>query len=509
VPLKRVSYQLIANFTGNAWTSLLALAFVPLNIRFLGIDAFGLVGFYTTLQNVMMLLDLGVTPTINRELARHSAVRQTASGARDLVRTFEPPYWVVGIALGAVLAASAGMIATFWIRSDRLPVEEVRRAVALMGLSTALQWPLSFYQGGLMGLQRPILLQGVNAAAATVRGVGAVLVLWLVSPTITAFFVWQAISAALHTLTAAACLWHVLPPAPARARFRSELLRDRWRFSAGVGLTSAVALLLTQMDKVVLSKVVSLQAFGYYVLAGTMADVLYKLVTPVNATLFPRFSALAAAGEWAALQTLYHRSCQLVSAMVVPAAVTLAVFAHQLITIWTGDPQLADGAAPIVKVLAVGTALNGLMSLPYAAQLAHGWVRLTLLVNIISLIVIAPVTALLAVRFGPMGAAFAWVALNAIYVLVAVPLMHRRLFRGQMGRWYAVDVAAPAAAGTVMIAIAASVMPAPLSTRSQMVVIAFTYAAAACAAAMAAPELRMWLLTTLRRETGRGADAVG
>jgi hypothetical protein len=52
-------------------------------------------------------------------------------------------------------------------------------------------------------------------------------------------------------------------------------------------------------------------------------------------------------------------------------------------------------------------------------------------------------------------------------------------------------------------------MPAPLSTRSQMVVIAFTYAAAACAAAMAAPELRMWLLTTLRRETGRGADAVG
>jgi O-antigen/teichoic acid export membrane protein len=207
VPLKRVSYQLIANFTGNAWTALLALAFVPLYIRFLGIDAFGLVGFYTTLQNVMMLLDLGVTPTINRE-----PVRQTASGARDLVRTFEPPYWVVGIALGAVLAASAGMIATFWIRSDRLPVEEVRRAVALMGLSTALQWPLSFYQGGLMGLQRPILLQGVNAAAATVRGVGAVLVLWLVSPTITAFFVWQAISAALHTLTAAACLWRVFVP---------------------------------------------------------------------------------------------------------------------------------------------------------------------------------------------------------------------------------------------------------------------------------------------------------
>jgi O-antigen/teichoic acid export membrane protein len=497
--LNRVSYQLVANFTGNAWTALLAVAFVPIYVQFLGIDAFGLVGFYTTLQNVMMLLDLGVTPTINRELSRHSAVREITSGARDLVRTFELPYWIVGITLGGLLAALAGAIATAWIRSDRLPVAEVQRALTLMGLAAALQWPLSFYQGGLMGLQRPLLLQGVNAAAATFRGIGAILVLWLVSPTITAFFVCQALSAAVHTLTAAICLWKVLPEAPAPARFRPELLRARWRFSAGVGLTSAVALLLTQTDKVVLSKVVTLQLFGYYILAGTMADVLYKLITPVNATLFPKFSALAASNEWTALEALYHRSCQLVSTLVVPTAFALAIFGRQLITIWTGNAQLAEGAGTILKVLALGTALNGLVSLPYAAQLAHGWVRLTLMVNIAGLIVMAPLTVLLAVRFGPVGAAFAWVVLNASYVFVAVPLMHRRLFRGHLRRWYFEDVGGPAVAGLAVIGAAALLMPATLSPLAQMGAIVIACAAAVGAAALAAADLRGWMLATLRR----------
>jgi O-antigen/teichoic acid export membrane protein len=307
------------------------------------------------------------------------------------------------------------------------------------------------------------------------------------------------LSAAVHTLTAAICLWKVLPEAPAPARFRPELLRARWRFSAGVGLTSAVALLLTQTDKVVLSKVVTLQLFGYYILAGTMADVLYKLITPVNATLFPKFSALAASNEWTALEALYHRSCQLVSTLVVPTAFALAIFGRQLITIWTGNAQLAEGAGTILKVLALGTALNGLVSLPYAAQLAHGWVRLTLMVNIAGLIVMAPLTVLLAVRFGPVGAAFAWVVLNASYVFVAVPLMHRRLFRGHLRRWYFEDVGGPAVAGLAVIGAAALLMPATLSPLAQMGAIVIACAAAVGAAALAAADLRGWMLATLRR----------
>jgi hypothetical protein len=48
---------------------------------------------------------------------------------------------------------------------------------------------------GLMGLQRQVLLNAINMVANTLRGIGAVLLLWLVSLTIQAYFLWQIVAA--------------------------------------------------------------------------------------------------------------------------------------------------------------------------------------------------------------------------------------------------------------------------------------------------------------------------
>ena len=45
---------------------------MPFYIKLLGIEAYGLVGFYVTLLAALQVLDLGISPTINREMARHS-----------------------------------------------------------------------------------------------------------------------------------------------------------------------------------------------------------------------------------------------------------------------------------------------------------------------------------------------------------------------------------------------------------------------------------------------------
>jgi O-antigen/teichoic acid export membrane protein len=473
---------------------MLGLLFIPLYVRFLGIEAFGLVGLYVTLQSVLAVVDFGVSPTVNRELARFVSRPGEPSAPRDLVRSFEAPYWTLGVLLGGTLAAVSPLLASHWIASHRLDAEEVRRAFVIMGLATALQWPLTLYQGGLMGLQRPALLQAINASAVTFRTVGTVLMLWLVSRSIVAFFWWQALSAAVHTAAAAYFLWRSLPASDSAPRVRLRMLRDRWRFMAGVGATSAVALLLTQMDKVILSKVASLETFGYYMLAGAIADALYKLLTPIHATLFPQFSSLVVRGEQAVFTTLYHRACQLMTAVLSPAGLMLAFFSRELIWLWTFDERIVAGTAPIVRVVVLGTVLNGLMSLPYAAQLAHGWVRLGFLANVSALLILSPVTFALTVRFGPLGAAATWVILNGAYVLIVVPLMHRRILKGELRRWYWIDVLIPSAAAVLVVVAARWLMPVALHPALQFAVFALTYAAAAIAAALAAPDLRAWAM---------------
>ena len=62
---------------------------------------------------------------------------------------------------------------------------------------TALQFVIGLYRSSLVGLQRQVQLNLVNCIMATFRSVGAVAVLIWVSPTISAFFIWQGIASLL------------------------------------------------------------------------------------------------------------------------------------------------------------------------------------------------------------------------------------------------------------------------------------------------------------------------
>src|SRR5204862_2105772 len=95
------------NFAGVGWSALVQIACVPLYLRFLGIEAYGLVGFYLMLQAILQVLDFGLSPTMNREMARYSVQPEKAAEVRDLVRTLEACYWLIGIAIGAVMLATA------------------------------------------------------------------------------------------------------------------------------------------------------------------------------------------------------------------------------------------------------------------------------------------------------------------------------------------------------------------------------------------------------------------
>lgn len=132
------------------------LAFVTLYLKFIGIEAYGLVGVFISLTTLLSVLDLGLSTTLNRELARLSATSDNAKEMRDAVRTFETPYWIIGILLGSGVAALSPLIAPYWLNSQGLPVSVVTQAIMLMGLLIAFQWPTSLSSGGLLGLEPTI-----------------------------------------------------------------------------------------------------------------------------------------------------------------------------------------------------------------------------------------------------------------------------------------------------------------------------------------------------------------
>jgi O-antigen/teichoic acid export membrane protein len=438
-----IKKNIAANFTGSIWQALMGLLFIPLYIKFMGVESYGLIGIFSTLQAIFIILDMGLSATLTREMARLSVLPGREQEMRNLVRSLEVIYWCVAVFIGLAIMAISPLIAHHWVKAGRLSPQTIEQALRIMGFAMALQWPASFYSGGLTGLQRQVLLNVINIGMSTLRGAGAVLVLWLISPTIQAFFSWQIIISVINTFLLAFFLWCKLPRTEARASFQKQLLGGVWRFAAGMSGISVLATVLTQLDKVILSKMLTLEMFGYYTLAGVLAMSLYRLIGPVFSAIYPRFTQLVSLANQDGLKQLYHESCQFMSVLILPVSVVVAMFSYEIMLIWTQDQMTAEKSHALVSILICGAALNGLMNIPYGLQLAHGWTKLALSANLIAIIMLAPMIVFMTFQFGALGGASVWVILNGGYVLISIHFMHRRLLPREKWSWYWHDVSLP------------------------------------------------------------------
>jgi O-antigen/teichoic acid export membrane protein len=488
--LKSLRNNIVANFLGQGWSGLMGVIFVPVYIALLGIESYGLIGLYVSLQALYYILDVGLSATLNRELARYARAGIDPDQRRDLVRTLEWLYWPIGLLIMCLTWVASTPIAVHWLHPVALSRIQVSHAIALMGLSLALQWPCSLYAGGFRGLERQVSLNVITAVFVTLRSAGVIPVLYFYAPTIEVFLWWQVVVGAAQTMTMAVRFWRLLPPGTRRPSFRRERLSNIAHFTAGMAGISALSFLLTYADRIILSAVLPLNQFGYYALAATTSAALAPFVQSFFNAIYPRFSNLAAGADKNTIASLYHSSTQLLTVIVASVAAVVALFSYELLLIWSRDPILAASSGPILSLLIVGVALNGLATLPYALQLAHGWTRLALRQNAIALVAMLPATWWLANHWGSRGVAAGWLVLNLGFVLITVPLMHRRLLIGELERWYLRDILPPAVAAIVIATIARLALPSIPKNVTGLAILGGIGGATLFAAALCTPASR-------------------
>lgn len=493
-----VRRNIVANIAGKGWAVVLSLAVVPVYIRVLGIEAYGLIGVFLTLIALFSLLDVGIGTAFTRQLARYSVEEGSALSMRSLLRTLEIVYWVVGVAIGALVVWIAPWVAGYWIKPAAIGADTIEETLVLMGIAVACQWPRSLYAGGLTGMQRQVALNGVASVIVTMQTLGGVLVV-LHWETIQALVAWYIVTGLLDTLLTGVILWRAMPSARERARFDSRLLAEVWRFAAGMTAISVLSVILTQLDKVILSKILPLEAFGYYSLAWRVASGLYYLISPITSAFFPRFSQLVAQDDPQELARLYHRSSQLLSVAVIPVATILVVFSPELLLLWTRDPVLTDRTSAVLSLLVAGTALNGLMGLPVAVQFAYGATRLVIAANTLAVLLLAPLIYFTTLQYGGTGAAMVWLGLNAGYVLLLQRRMHKDILPRELAPWFRVDVGQPLVAAVAVAVAWKLTVPAAASHVLLLAQMAGVSLMTLMAAALAAPHIRALVAERLGR----------
>lgn len=437
-----LKYNILATYISQIYITIIGIVIVPLYIRYMGAEAYGLVGFYAMMQAWFYLLDVGLRPTLARETARFRGGAMDALIYRRLVRILEGIFLAVALVGGMSLVLASDYITKDWLHVSKLPISEVRTSVQIMAAIIALRWMGEVYRGTISGSEKLVWLGRFNSFIATVRFIGVLLVLIFIGTTPTVFFRYQFIVAVLEFVGLLFYAYHLFPAIPSGERLPWSLapLKPVLRFSLAIAFTSSVWVMVTQTDKLVLSKLLSLTEYGYFTLAVLVASGVMVISGPVSAAIMPRMAKLEAEGDHDGLIRVYRQATQLVAVLAGAASVTLAFCAEPLLLAWTGNKALAQQAAPILVLYAIGNGIMAMAGFPYYLQYAKGSLRLHLIGNALFVLLLIPSVIWAASHYGGVGAGYVWLGTNVIFFFAWLPLVHRKFAPGLNLKWYFQDV---------------------------------------------------------------------
>lgn len=492
-----VARNLVASYASQILITAISIGAVPLYLRYMGLEPYGLVGVYVTLQAWFLLLDLGLSPTMLRETARYKAGTISPEAFRGLLRSMEVIFFGLGLTITAAVMLGARLIATDWLNVRHLSPGEVTTAVLLMAPSLGLRFTSTLYRSTLNGLGEVVRLSSLNLIAAVARFGLVIPYLMFVSRSPVGYFTFQLVVSAMEAGALVVQTYRLSPAARTGPSWGA--LRGVMHFSAGLAFASTVWSIVNQSDKLVLSKVLPLGQYAVFTLATVVAGGVLVLSTPAGPALIPRLTALGAVDDWPALTDLYRRATQLIVLLSGTAAAALSLFAQPLLWAWTGQRAVAIEAAPVLALYATGNALVAAASLPIYLQFALGRIRLHVLGQALLLVTMVPLIVVAASRAGMVGAGRVWLGGNLLFLLGYIPLVHRRLLPGLHGRWMLKDVIGTALPGVVLGLILSRLVTWPEDRLWSAVLVVGASGAMLACSGLGQRWVRAWLRHTLRQ----------
>ena len=421
--------NVIASYASQIYTIIISIAILPLYIKYMGAEAYGLVGFFALLQGLFALLDFGLTPTISRQTAQYNAGKETALGFRQLFRALSLIFLVIAVVGGGVLFSLDNYIAAQWLNLDSLSVEDVLFCLQVMAISVALHWMAGLYRGVISGFEQIVWLSAINALIATLKFPGVLLYMYFYGFTIKSFFVFQLMLALIEFAILMIKTYLLLPKPSLQDPIGWSIkpVKPLLGFALTIALTSSIWVLFTQLDKFVLSGILSLADYGYFTLAVLVAGGVLQLSTPISAPIMPRMARLEAEQDYEQLRQVYLDATQFIAVLVVTAGIVLAGVAKPVLYAWTGNIELANEAAPVLTLYALGNAVLALTAFPYYLQYAKGNLRYHLIGNIISVFILIPAVVLAATHYGAVGAGWVWFLMQLCYLIFWVSYIHIKI----------------------------------------------------------------------------------
>ena len=412
--------NLVLAIFNSTWSAIIAFCLIPVYVNYLGIETYAIISLYVTLNLFLQIFDFGIYPTLIRKTAQNLN-QKSHNKFEKTVQNF----LIVNIIVSSIIFVSSIAFSDFfaltWLNKTIIPFEIVSNSIMLIGILIAIRWPILIFQAILFGSKFAKHALIINVLMVSFNAIGALVLIILFSANIVQFFIWQIFSSGIYTITI-----FIICKKKTNINFWGKFnfsdLKNSLQLSYQLWLVTASGILITQVDKLILSNLLSLDKFGIYMLAASSAAILQIIINPFYTIFYPKFSKLYIENNIKEICHLYGTLVKSLSSVLLPLGLFIIISSEFLLFIWTGDKNLSSSIAPVFNLLLAASVFNGITYIPYIIQLSFGknWIPLSL--NILFTIINIPLIIVFVKWYGFLGGGLV-LLLNQIIIFFINPLL--------------------------------------------------------------------------------------
>lgn len=434
--MNTVNKNILANYIGKLWSFVSVFIFVRFYIDLLGIESIAIINFYAVILGLLAFADIGLTATLTRELSRNDEIESKST----LLYTFERIYLGLCLVIVVVMLLSSDFIANNFLESKTYSHEIVAYYLRLMSIGVVLQLFSTLYEGGLQGLQKQVLTNKIKIIWSFSRS-GLVILPILFFPKLEIFFCWQILCNFLLLYILRKNIYALLPSE--KLFFSKQILSTKSKYAlsmTGIALISAINI---QMDKLVVSRYLSMKEFGYYSIANTISQLPIMIASPVIVAVFPLLSMYVSAHDIDLKIKTFHKYSFLITLLVAPIVFSLWFYTIPIVSLWTGKADIAITVNYIVKMQIISGFFLCMQLTPFYVALAHGYTKINLYTGIVGIIITIPLMIYCIKHYGMLGATIPSVFINgATFFVISMHVIIKKM-RNQLTIWLLWDVFLP------------------------------------------------------------------
>jgi len=414
----------IASNYGNKFFSLISVfIFIPLYIKYLGIESYAVIGFYSLLLGIISFADSGLSSAIIKEFAS----TENSQYKYSILRLIEQRYLLICISVTVIIFLCSPLIAQEWLTSETIPKNDLIYFLRLIGLGISLQLLSSLYFGSIFGLGFQVEANLLQIIWNILKSFVVVVGLIFIDNNLEVFFIWQIVCNLIYILALRyRVIHHLKDYGLILFVIIKKIPKSILNYVGGMVLIAIISAINSQADKIVTSSFFSLRIFGYYTVASTIAQIPVILAMPLTISLFPIVSQIVAKSDIKELKIIFVKSTFILNSLIFMAMFALFFYTKELISLWTTNSVEVSFLPEVIrsaKFLIIGSSMLALQLMFFYILLSFGKTKYNVIQGIVQILIGVPTLYFFVNKIGMSGGGISWILINLgglVYLFIIV-----------------------------------------------------------------------------------------